>query len=118
MSYTPDEVTQLRRTVNRFGVCVGDPDPDAWFPPEPRQSGTDTPGMFAARRARYEREARALCHGCPVKAECLSLALWEERDEPPSCVHGVRGATAPWQRVRMRWNRVVASVCETVKEVA
>lgn len=101
MSYTPDEITQLQRAVIRFGA----------------QSGTDTPALVAARRARYEREARTLCAGCPVAGECLALAVWEERDEPSSCVHGVRGATAPWERVRMRWDDVMAA-CETVKEVA
>lgn len=110
MSYTPDEVTQLRRTVIRFGVCVGAPQPDMWFPPEPAPHEI-------ARRARYEGIARMLCADCPVKAECLSLALWEERDLPSWDVHGIRGARAPWQRARMqRANRRPA--VETVKEVA
>ena len=39
-------------------ACLGH-EPEAWFPP------ADDPG----------REARAVCAGCPVRADCLSHAL-------------------------------------------
>lgn len=48
----------------QLAACLG-ADPDLWFPP---------PGGGRARTA----QAKAICAGCPVKAECLAYAL-EER---------------------------------------
>ncbi len=70
-------------------LCVG-ADTDEWFPPEP---------VATSKRARdtYERTAENLCAGCPVRRECLILAL---RDEAKQGVarSGIYGGTAPWQR--------------------
>ena len=95
---TPTEVADLRWTVVWFGDCVDAPDPDAWHPDEPRKGGAETQEAYESRKATYEYVAADLCAGCPVKAECLTLALDEEVDLPRSWIHGVRGGLAPWQR--------------------
>jgi hypothetical protein len=113
----PENTDKLRQTVNRYGICVGSPDPDAWFPPEPTQGGAEHADAVEARRAAYEQTALNLCGDCPVRAECLTLALHEEDELPRSWIHGVRGGTAPWQRWQMRrYRRRVARL--TRQEVA
>jgi hypothetical protein len=107
-----------RRAVNQYGICVGSADPDAWFPPEPIRSGHDDADAVAARKASYEQTAKTLCAGCPVRNECLALALREEADLPPSWIHGVRGGTAPWERQNMRRNRQRAAARRAEQEVA
>lgn len=99
---TPTEVAELRWTVVWFGDCIDAPDPDAWHPEEPRKGGTESQEAYEARRAQYERTAKDLCADCPVRVECLRLALDEEYDLPRSWIHGVRGGKAPWQRYQMR----------------
>lgn len=100
----------LSRRVLNAGACVGSSNPDAWFPPEPARSGSEPTDAIAARRADYENTARALCADCPMRAECLELALREEHDLPRTWVHGIRGGTAPWQRARLivRRRRIAA----------
>lgn len=89
---------ELARNVTTRGACVGTATPDAWFPPEPVRSGSESAETVAARRGDYENTARALCAGCPVLAECLELALREETGLPRTWIHGIRGGTAPWRR--------------------
>jgi transcription factor WhiB len=103
---TPD----LARLVGTNGKCVGAADPDAWFPREPHQGGAETAEAVANRRADYERNARDLCAGCPLTSACLELALREEIDLPRTRVHGIRGGTAPWERLRLlpRRRRAIA----------
>jgi hypothetical protein len=79
----------LQSRTERQGLCTRDPDhADDWFLPEPHAT---------SRRARaaYEREAERLCGPCPVRAECLELAL---RNEAERASWGVWGGLAPWQR--------------------
>lgn len=107
---TPSQAADMRRLVIKFGDCVGADDPDRWFPPEPQWATGTIPGDVAARMAEYERTAATLCADCPVKAECLALALHEESSLPRSWIHGVRGGLAPWRRYQMRrYRRRVAS---------
>lgn len=84
--------------------------PRRLVPPEPARSGSEPTDAIAARRADYENVARALCADCPLRAECLELALREEHDLPRTWVHGIRGGTAPWQRARLivRRRRIAA----------
>jgi hypothetical protein len=91
----------LRRCVAVKGACVGTSNPDAWFPSEPPQFNGDTPEALADKRAAYEEVARTLCGTCTVRAECLELALREEAVLPRTWLHGVRGGTAPWQRLNL-----------------
>ena len=59
---------------------------DPWFPERSGESGDR-----ARRRAAYA-DARAMCHRCPVKAECLADAIATgERD-------GMRGGLDPVER--------------------
>ncbi|GAA3096453.1 WhiB family transcriptional regulator [Streptosporangium carneum] len=95
----------LSRRVLGVGACVGSADPDAWFPSEPSPNGGEPTEAVMARRAEYEATARRLCRDCPVRAECLELALREEYDLPRTWFHGIRGGTAPWKRQSMVYNR-------------
>lgn len=45
-------------------------------------------------------DAKRVCHGCPVKAQCLEWALSREKDPG-----GVAGATTPDERKRLRRQR-------------
>lgn len=83
--------SELSARIDTSGTCSGTAD-DAWHP-------EDDPTTEEGR-AEYEAIARALCRDCPVKAECLILAL---RTEARSGVesHGIWGGTAPWERKRM-----------------
>lgn len=102
MAHLPVDVTTAptRVLVARVGAAgdCSDTATDAWFPTEPHED-------YPAARARYERQARELCGGCPVRAECLELAL---RDEAQRGVkrHGIWGGTAPWERQRLHRARV------------
>lgn len=71
---------ELMDLLEALGACRHDDDPDAWFA-GPRE---------AARRA----HAVAVCFGCPVRNECLQLAL--EIGMP-----GTWGGTSERQRRRM-----------------
>lgn len=67
---------RLVEMVYRYGACVPAPDAeesamDCWFREEPR-------GRRALElQRRYAREA---CAACPVRAECLVMALSHERE--------------------------------------
>lgn len=84
---------QLSARVTEAGLCVDAAD-DTWFPMEP----TTDHG-----RAEYEAYARKACAGCPVRSECLILALRTEA-RPAIEPHGIWGGTAPWVRKRMLRN--------------
>jgi WhiB family redox-sensing transcriptional regulator len=75
------------------GACSGSElSPDDWYPVSP-----------SAEAARREAAgAIAVCAGCPVREECLELALrnWAVGQ------HGVWGGTVPAERERLRAARV------------
>ncbi|WP_068929337.1 WhiB family transcriptional regulator [Planobispora rosea] len=111
----------LSRAVTTRGACLDSSNPDAWFPPEPNPSGGESPEALAIRRADYEHTARQLCGPCPVRAQCLELALREEHDLPQTWFHGIRGGKAPWQRrsmVRRRRQAAARQIAETSEAVA
>lgn len=92
--------SELRDRTQRQGLCAGDPEhADDWFLPEPATTSTGA-------RLAYEREAERLCSPCPVRAECLEVALRNEVGRPS---WGIWGGLAPWQRVLLiRARRSVA----------
>jgi WhiB family redox-sensing transcriptional regulator len=96
ISHFPREIAsltlaQVSAIVTEFGVCSGTGD-DRWYP--------DVEPTGERDRAEYEATARKVCADCPVRAECLDLAL---RTESRHGVrpHGIWGGTAPWERERM-----------------
>jgi len=74
------------------GACIS-ADPELFFPIS--SSG-------ASRR--QEKRAKAICAGCPVKAECLAFAL-ETRQ-----VHGVWGGLGEEELRRLRRRRRISHV--------
>lgn len=86
----------LRQRIAEYGDCLDSPDPDEWFPAEPRPEEA---------RAAYEQDARELCADCPVIAECLERALRIE-SIPYVLPHGIFGGTAPWTRQAINRNRM------------
>lgn len=62
------------------GAKCADHNTDLWFPPI---------GQGGAK-------AKAICHTCPVKGQCLEFAI--EHDE----VHGIWGGTSGRERERLR----------------
>ena len=78
----------LERLVRAGAGCRGR-DPEAWYPGVGTSAAdvTDT-------HARAERDhARGLCAGCPVRPQCLELAL-----RIPAGQHGIWGATTERDR--------------------
>lgn len=69
------------------GACVGR-DPTAWFPP-------GRPASNREGRERQTAEARRLCAGCPVTAECLEYAI------RAGCEFGVWGGRTEVERRRL-----------------
>ena len=66
-------------------------DPDQWFP-----------ASAEVERARHEAAAAiAICHGCPVRAQCLEVSLryWDIGQ------HGVWGGLLPAERATLRSRR-------------
>jgi hypothetical protein len=95
-----DAVTALSSDALRHRVELGDcsgAQNDDWFPPEPEAKSP-------AARVRYEATARQLCGGCPVRAECLELALRDEA-RPYVMPHGIFGGLAPWERKKLNRGR-------------
>ncbi len=69
-------------------------DPDQWFP-----------ASADAESTRHEAAAAiAICHGCPVRAQCLAVSL---RDWDIS-QHGVWGGLVPAERATLRSRRRTA----------
>jgi WhiB family transcriptional regulator, redox-sensing transcriptional regulator len=66
------------------GACVS-ADPDLFFP--------FATGAVAARQA---NQARRICAGCAVRAQCLQFAM----DVPEA--HGIWGGSTPEERMRER----------------
>jgi transcription factor WhiB len=82
-----------RRVMSAPRPCTGHP--EDYF--------TEEPHAHAARaREIYEALARALCHGCPVAAECLEMTVQREGPRPG---FGVAGGTASWQRQEIKRGR-------------
>jgi WhiB family redox-sensing transcriptional regulator len=73
-------------------VRAGTADIDDWFPS--RGDGRN-----------YYARARAICAGCPVRAECLADALAYEQHTRSGEVAGMFGALSPQQRVQLRRER-------------
>lgn len=115
LSAPENTLSRLRLATTTRGACLRAPDPDAWFPPEPKQGGAESAQAVEARRAEYVATAQTLCHGCPVLAECLELALHEEQDLPRTWIHGIRGGKAPWQRANILQYRRRAAARRTGK---
>lgn len=65
------DIRELVNTVRRDGACVTTSKPDMWFRGEPR-------GRVALEVQR--RYARQTCESCPVRRECLMLALSYEAE--------------------------------------
>lgn len=70
-------------------------DPDAFFSTEP---------VEGAMRGSYpmEREAKAVCSGCPYATRCLQYAL----DNPE--LSGIWGGTTEYQRRMLRRNKLTS----------
>ncbi|WP_158642406.1 WhiB family transcriptional regulator [Actinomadura sp. WAC 06369] len=112
ISHIPREIasltlSQLSETVTDSGTCVGTAD-DRWHP--------DVEPTGERGRAEYESHARKVCADCPVRSQCLLLALKTESQYGVQS-HGIWGGTAPWERERMlrrirRRTRRVAHVDE------
>lgn len=60
---------ELVKIVNERGACVTAEKADAWFRELPRGPGA---------REIQRRQAQQACAGCPVRTECLSVALTHE----------------------------------------
>lgn len=73
------------------GACLR-ADPDLFFP---------ISGRGASQR--QERRAKAICAGCPVRAECLRYALDSRQ------VHGVWGGLGEQELAQVRRGRVAAA---------
>lgn len=54
------------------------------------------PGLFFPGRGKSATEAKAICNGCPVRAECLSYALDNDED------FGVWGGLSLSERVKYK----------------
>ncbi len=68
------------------------------------------PELFFAERPEEVAQAKALCHDCPVRANCLAGAL--QRGEPFGVWGGellLRGAVIPYKRPRGRPRRTEAA---------
>ncbi|MFI7626478.1 WhiB family transcriptional regulator [Microbispora rosea] len=72
-----------------------------WLPPEPTPQRNEPAEALIAKREQYEALAQQFCKPCPVRAECLELALREEAQLFRTWLHSVRGGTAPWQRLNL-----------------
>lgn len=66
---------------------------------EARCAGNKHIDFFEEDDPQVIREAVAICNDCPVKAECLRMALQEE------IWHGVWGGLTPGQRTQVKVNR-------------
>jgi WhiB family redox-sensing transcriptional regulator len=83
----------LRDQVLAHGLCVGT-HTDDWFP------------ISAVDSAEADQHAERQCAGCPVRTECLELALLGGED------FGIWGGTTPARRRRMRRNRARRSAAK------
>lgn len=83
------------------GVAHKRPNSNPWFPHRGRGGNQGEP------RADLWAEARPICEACPVRAQCLALALKTERSvktgDPTSRAHryGMFGGFTPIERARI-----------------
>jgi len=63
-------------------------DPELFFP------GSGGSSTFPGRK---EREAKAICKGCPVDQECLTFALLHEAEDP-AMRYGIYGGLTQGER--------------------
>ncbi|MEV5542060.1 WhiB family transcriptional regulator [Saccharopolyspora shandongensis] len=87
--------------VRRHGRCTTSTSQDAWFPEPARGSG----GL-----AHQRRQAVEACAGCPVRTECLVIALSHEVDEGASW--GIWGGVCARDR-REAIDRATGRLCGT-----
>lgn len=73
-------------------------DPDLFFPPGDGPLGQ-----------RQIAQAKAVCAGCPVIAECLAFALTQ-------LPHGIAGGTTPAERVALRRGQAVRRSVVAVRQ--
>ncbi|WP_047892780.1 WhiB family transcriptional regulator [Micromonospora sp. RV43] len=90
LSDTRETDSVLQKRIQTRGLCVPtgktpqvNADEDPWFPNE-------LSGKAAAAAA------RKACRNCPVRSECLELALREERTA--ANVYGIRGGRSATER--------------------
>jgi WhiB family redox-sensing transcriptional regulator len=88
MSTVTELHTEVLRVLTSTAAACRYGDTDDWFPAEPE---------LGQARVVYEELARRRCAGCPVRRECLELALRYEA-RPMIQPYGIWGGTAPWQR--------------------
>lgn len=79
------------------GACVGHPTPDLWFPE--RKPGSDNQGLAA----------KAVCRSCPVRTECLTVAV--ARDEP----FGIQGGAGEKAKRVLRQAWVIDGPTEGIR---
>ena len=60
------------------------------------------PEIFYVERGQSTKEARAVCAGCPVRAECLAFAM----DDADARAWGIWGGSSPRERRAMRRREV------------
>lgn len=100
---TTQRAQTMTRPANRLEV---DETPDEWRTRAAcrgKATAYDDPwhpeGQGASQR---ERDAKALCSPCPVRAECLAYALTFERELAAESRFGVFGGKTPEERARLR----------------
>lgn len=71
----------------------------AWL--EERNCRGADPDIFFPGKGQRATEAKAICNGCPVTAECLADAMAERVSDD----HGVRGGLTREERKTIRRNR-------------
>lgn len=105
--HTQTAAHRLESLVATRGWCAGY-DTEAWYPPYAEDGDVDD-AVLAAERA----QAAELCAGCPVRGECLALAL---RIGSHGC-HGVWGGLAPRGRDALRpmWAQLRARLAEAAQ---
>lgn len=57
--------------------------------------------------------AKALCHACPVRTQCLTQTLHDERNLGRSAREGIAGGHTPAERYDMRVGRTVSDLLTT-----
>ena len=72
----------------RYGMCQYVDDPNIFFP----EGGSGQ----AKQMFEQQREAKAVCHTCPVEPECLEFAIKTGQD------HGIWGGRSEKERKRIR----------------
>ncbi len=76
-------------------------DPDSNWQKDASCRGTD-PELFFPDKGKPQREAKIVCNGCPVKAECLDYAIKNGEK------FGIWGGMSERERRRIRDTRAVA----------